>query len=186
VLFDLPLPEALALLPQETARALQRKGLEAREECEYGLLELRIRAGRRPELMGRYLVIAPPPGGAAPAVLVAGQPVEAAEPGEDCAMEALGFFAPGTGAGAREILLERVSVVMPFLRESLAGEVYFHHGPCARLARPRAGRRQREESLRTGYRPASFAHQQLVFLGNGHYADCGLAEGILTGILALK
>jgi hypothetical protein len=183
VIVDLPLAEALQHLPAEQGRALARKGLEERAESAYGLLELRLAPGRRPVGMGTFLVIAPggdqPPG---PGVLLA-----ASEETEDggCALEALGFFPAGEAAAGRELLLERVRTVLPFLDESLAAEPVYRSGTVARFTRERLDRRQREERLGWGWRTSVFSSAPFIFLRNEDYAAVGLTEGLLSGALAV-
>ena len=52
VIVDLPLAEGQRLIPAEPLRALDRKGLEEREDLAYGFLEMRIADQRRPVAMG--------------------------------------------------------------------------------------------------------------------------------------
>ena len=99
VIVDLPLAEGKQLVPAEALKTLARKGLEECQERAYGLLEMTLLPGRRPVGMGTSLAIAAggdDPDG--PAVLLAAS--EEADDGS-CALEALGFFAPGEIAGAR-------------------------------------------------------------------------------------
>lgn len=187
VIVDLPLAEALRLLPVDLAKAARRKGLEEREEHEYGLLEFGIRPACRPEGMGKYLVIAP--SAEAPAgsgVLLAAQAGEIAETGDRYGMEAIAFFPHGAAAKGREHLLDRVRAVMPFLDESCVGAVEYRTGPAVRYTHERLTFRQREERIGTGWRPALFNHQRFTFLRNEEYAAVGLAEGIISGALALE
>jgi hypothetical protein len=183
VILDLPLAEAVRLVPAEARQSLVRKGLEAREERSYGLLQLTVAPGRRPVGMGDYLVIGPDAGDpGAPAVLLA-----AGDAGEDgrCRVEALGFFTPGTAAAGRELLLARVRTIMPFLDESLSGEPTYRVGPAPRFTQVRLDRGQREERIAAGW-PTSIFHQPpLTFLRNEDYAAAGLAEGLLSGLIAL-
>jgi hypothetical protein len=183
VVLDLPLAEARRLLPPETLQALSRKGLEESEEQLYGLLELTIAPGRRPVGMGSYVVIAP--GGddtAGSSVLAA-----IADEGEDgsCAVEALGFFPPHEAAGGRERLLRRLRTIMPFLGESLVGEPVYRSGPAPRFTRERLDRGQREERLASGWRTSIFHQPPFTFLRNEDYASTGLAEGVISGLVAL-
>ena len=102
-----------------------------------------------------------------------------------CAREALGFFASGEAAGARELLLERVRTVIPFLDESLVGEPVCRTGSAPRYTQERLGRGQREERLATGWRSSIFHQPPFTFLRNEDYASVGLAEGLLSGFIAL-
>ena len=183
VVIDLPLAEARRLVPAESLQALTRKGLEESEGQVYGLLELTIGPGRRPVGMGSYLVIAPggdDPGGSS--VLVA-----VADEGEDgsCALEALGFFPPHQAAGGREHLLGRLGTIMPFLGESLVGEPVYRSGPAPRFTKERLDRGQREERLAAGWRTSIFHQPPFTFLRNEDYASTGLAEGLISGLVAL-
>lgn len=183
VIVDLPFAEAGRLLPAESRKALVRKGLDEREECSYGLLEMAVAPGRRPVGMGDYLVIAPEAGDpAGSAVLLAG-----GEDGEDgrCRLEALGFYSPEDAAGGRELLLARVRTIMPFLDESLAGDPIYRTGPAPRFTQNRLDRRQREERIATGWRTSILHQPPFTFLRNEDYASCGLAEGLLSGLIAL-
>jgi hypothetical protein len=133
--------------------------------------------------MGSYLVIVPggdDPGGAS--VLVA-----AADPGEDgtCALEALGFFAPAEADAGREHILRCVRTIMPFLDESLVGEPVYRSGPAPRFTQERLGRGQREERLMAGWRTSIFHQPPFTFLRNEDYASTGLAEGLISGLVAL-
>lgn len=183
VIVDLPLAETRRLIPAETLRALTRKGLEESEGQLYGLLELVIAPGRRPAGMGSYLVIAP--GGRnseGPGVLVA-----VSDDREDgsCALEALGFFAPEEVEGGREHLLRCVRTIMPFLDESLAAEPVYRSGGAPRYRQERVDRGQREERLAAGWRTSIFHAPPFTFLRNEEYAAVGLAEGLLSGSIAL-
>jgi hypothetical protein len=183
VVIDLPLAEGQRLVPAESLEALTRKGLEESEEQAYGLLELTIAPGRRPVGMGSYLVIAPggdDPGGSS--VLVA-----AADEGEDgsCALEALGFFTRHEAAGGREHLLGCMRAIMPFLDESLVGEPVYRSGPAPRFTRERLDRGQREERIAAGWRTSIFHQPPFTFLRNEDYALTGLAEGLISGLVAL-
>ena len=183
VIIDLPLAEGLRQIPAEALKALSRKGLEERQEQSYGLLELKLAPGRRPVGMGSYLVIAA--GGDdtdAPAVLLA-----AADEADDgtCALEVLGFFAPADTAGAREHLLARVRTIIPFLDESLVGEPVFRTGSAPRYTQERLDRGQREGRLATGWRTSIFHQPPFTFLRNEDYASVGLAEGLISGLIAL-
>jgi hypothetical protein len=186
VVVDLPLEEGLRLLPPETVRQLERKGVAEREEFDYGLLECGLVPERRPEGMGDYIVIAPPEEGpAGPAVLLA---AAAPEPGTRegaCAVEALAFFPAGSGAAGRGYVLERVRSVLPFLDESLAGEPSYRVGTAARWLRERLSRAQREERLAAGWGTSVFREGAFTFLRNESYSSVGLAEGLLSGALAL-
>ena len=182
VLVDLPLADALRLLPAESARALSRKGVEEREEHGYGLLEFAIAAARRPDEMGDYLVIAA--GGAGPetpaVLLAAGEPVDGV-----CALEALGVFPGGVGEAARAHVLEAVRSVLPFLDESLAGEPAWRTGAAPRFARERLDHSRREGRLAAGWRTALFALPPFTLLRNEEYAATPLAEALLSGALAV-
>jgi hypothetical protein len=183
VVVDLPLADIQRLVPANALQALTRKGLNEREEQRYGLLELTVAPGRLPVGMGKYLVIAP--GGdetGGTSVLVA-----AAEPGEDggCALEALGLFPRDDADAGREHLLGRLRTIMPFLDESLVGEPVFRSGPAPRFTRERLDRGQREERLAAGWRTSIFHQPPFTFLRNEDYASTGLAEGILSGLVAL-
>lgn len=186
VIFDLPLAAALRLLPAEFAKTVKKKRIEEREEFAYGLLEFGIRPECRPEGMGKYLVIAPP--AEAPAwsgVLLAAQPGEIAETGDRYGMEALAFFPRHAAGEGRTHLRERIRVVMPFLEETLVGDVEYRTGIAARYPPARLGLRQREERIGTGWRTELFLHRQCAFLRNEDYAAVGLAEGLLSGALAV-
>lgn len=183
VIIDLPLAEAERLIPAETLKVLARKGLGEREERAYGVLEMIVAPGRRPVGMGDYLVIGPDesdPFG--PAVLLA-----AGESGEDgrCPLEALGFFAPAHASNGRELLLGRVRTVMPFLDESLAGEAAYRTGPAPVFTRDHLSRGQREERIAAGWRTAIFHQPPFTLLRNEDYAATGLAEALLSGLVAL-
>jgi len=183
VIVDLPLAEGQRLIPADTLRALTRKGLEECREQAYGLLEMTLAPGRRPVGMGTYLVIAP--GGddtAGPAVLLAAS--DEADDGT-CALEALGFFPHDGAAGAREQLLASVRTIIPFLDESLAGEPVFRAGAAPRYTQERLGRGQRAERLATGWRTSIFHLPPFTFLRNEDYASVGLAEGLISGLIAL-
>ncbi|MHB8893713.1 MAG: hypothetical protein ACYC99_00845 [Candidatus Geothermincolia bacterium] len=183
VIVDLPLAEGQRLIPPEALRALTRKGLEERQEQTYGLLELTLAPGRRPVGMGTYLAIAA--GGDdsdGPAVLLA-----AADEADDgsCALEALGCYPPEDAAGAREHLLSRVRTIIPFLDESLVGEPVCRTGPAPRYTQERLDRGQRQERLATGWRTSIFHQPPFTFLRNEDYASVGLAEGLISGLIAL-
>jgi hypothetical protein len=187
VVLDLPLADGLRLLPAELGKSLRKKGIEERTGGEYGLLEFGVLAERRPEGMGKYLVIAPPaaaPDG--PGILLAAQPGEVAETGDRYGLEAIAFFPPGAAAAGRAAMLEQIRGVMPFLDESLAGEVAYRTGGAPRYTREQMGRAQREGRLGSWWRTALFAHPPLVFLRNEDYATTGLAEGIVSGALAVE
>lgn len=183
VIVDLPAEEGQRLIPAEMLRALTRKGLEEREEQTYGLLELTLAPGRKPVGMGNYLAIAA--GGAetdAAAVLLA-----AADEGDDgrCGLEVLGFFPPGEADGARDHLLARVRTIIPFLDESLVGEPVCRTGPAPRYTRERLDRGQREQRLATGWHTSIFHQPPFTFLRNDDYASVGLAEGLISGLIAV-
>lgn len=183
VIVDLPLAEALRLLPAEPLRALSRKGLEERQERAYGLLEMTIGPGRRPVGMGDYLLIAP----AGEDPYGSGVLLAASDEGDDgrCSLEALGFFAAGAAPGGRERLLERVRTVVPFLDESLVAEPVYRSGDAPQFTRERLDRGQREERLAAGWRSSIFHQAPFTFLRNEDYASVGLAEGLLSGSIAL-
>jgi hypothetical protein len=111
----------------------------------------------------------------------------AAESDEDgrCTLEALGFFPPEAAAAGRLHLMDRVRTIVPFLDESLAGEPLYRTGTAPRFSRPRLDRGQREERLAAGWRTSIFRHAPFTFLRNEDYASTGLAEGLLSGALAL-
>jgi hypothetical protein len=183
VVVDLPLAEVRRLVPADSLQALTRKGLEQSQDQVYGLLELTVAPGRLPVGMGKYLVIAP--GGdeaGGTSVLVA-----AAEAGEDgsCALEALGLFLRDDADGGREHLLGRLRTIMPFLDESLIGEPVFRSGPAPRFTKERLDRGQREERLAAGWRTSIFHQPPFIFLRNEDYASTGLAEGLVSGLVAL-
>jgi hypothetical protein len=182
VLLDLPLAEARRLLPAESRDALARKGLEEGDDTAYGLLEMTIAAGRRPVGMGGYLALASGDGGGS-SVLVA-----VAAEGDDGsrALEAIGFFPGPEAAGGREQLLGRLRSIMPFLDESLIGEPVYRTGPAPRFARERLDRGQREARLAAGWRTSIFHQPPFTFLRNEDYASVGLAEGLLSGLIALS
>jgi len=183
VLIDLPLAEAQRLIPEEALRALVRKGLGERRELTYALLELTLAPGRRPVGMGGYLALAAGEGDApGPTVLLA-----AAEPADDgtVALEALAFYPPDAVAGAREHLLGRVRTVIPFLDESLAGAPVLRTGSAPHYTQERLDRGQREERLAAGWRTAIFHQPPFTFLRNEDYAAVGLAEGLVSGLIAL-
>lgn len=183
VIVDLPLAEALPLLPPDALRALSRKGLEEKREQAYGLLEMTLAPGRRPVGMGAYLAIAA--GGDdtdAPSALLALS--DEVDDGT-CALEALGFFTPGDAAVARDRLLERVRTIVPFLDESLVGEPVFRTGAAPVYTQERLDRGQREERLATGWRTSIFHQPPFTFLRNEDYAAVGLAEGLTSGLIAL-
>ena len=102
-----------------------------------------------------------------------------------CALEALGFCAPAEAAGFRERLLGRVRTILPFLDESLAGEPEYRLGSAPRFLRERLDRDQREERLAAGWRTSVFHQPPFTFLRNEDYAAVGLAEGLLSGFIAL-
>jgi len=116
-----------------------------------------------------------------PAVLLAAS--EEADDGR-CALEALGFF-PTAAAGVREHLLARVRTVIPFLDESLVGEPVCRTGVAPRYTQERLGRGQRAERLATGWRTSIFHLPPFTFLRNEDYASVGLAEGLISGLIAL-
>ena len=183
VIVDLPLAEGQRLIPADALRALTRKGLEECREQAYGMLEMTLAPGRRPVGMGTYLVIAAggdDPDG--PAVLLA-----ASDEGDDgrCALEALGVFPAAAAAGARELLLARVRTIIPFLDESLVGEPVCRIGAAPQYTQERLGRGQREERLATGWRTSIFHLPPFTFLRNEDYAAVGLAEGLISGLVAL-
>ncbi len=183
VIVDLPLAEGLRLIPAESQRALAGKGVEKREEREYGLLEMTIAPGRRPAGMGSYLVIASGADDAAGSgVLLA-----ASGEGEDgrCSLEALGFFPPGEATGGRERLLGLVRTVMPFLDESMAAEPVYRTGAAPAFTQERLDRGQREERITAGWRTSIFHLPPFTFLRNEDYAGVGLAEGLVSGLVAL-
>jgi hypothetical protein len=184
VLVDLPLAEARRLIPDEALKALERKGLQEHQEQEYALLEATLAPGRRPVGMGGYLALAAPAGSGddGPTVLLA-----VAEPADDgtCALEALAFFPPAAAAGAREHLLRRVRTVVPFLDESLAGAPALRTGAAPRYTQERLDRGQREERLAAGWHTAIFHQPPFTFLRNEDYATVGLAEGLVSGLVAL-
>jgi len=183
VIVDLPLAEGLRLIPAAALQVLARKGLEECQEQAYGLLEMTLAPGRRPVGMGTYLVIAAAgddTGG--PAVLLAVS--DEADDGR-CALEALGFFPPGEAAGAREHLLSRVRTIIPFLDESLIGEPFCRTGAAPRYTRERLDRGQRAERLAAGWRTPIFHLPPFTFLRNEDYASVGLAEGLLSGLIAV-
>jgi len=183
VIVDLPLAEGQVLVPADALRALAKKGLEEHQEQAYGLLEMTLAPGRRPVGMGSYLAIAA--GGDdtdAGSVLLAAS--EEADDGT-CALEALGFFPPGDAAGMREHLLASVRTVIPFLDESLVGEAICHAGSAPRYTRERLDRGQREERLAAGWRTSIFHQPPFTFLRNEDYASVGLAEGLISGLIAL-
>jgi len=183
VLVDLPLAEGQRLLPAETLRNLARKGLEECQEQVYGLLEMTLAPGRRPVGIGTYLVLAAgddDPDGQA--VLLAAS--DEADDGS-CALEVLGFYPPDEAAGAREHLLARVRTIIPFLDESLVGEPVCHVGAAPRYTQERLDRGQREERLATGWRTSIFHLPPFTFLRNEDYASVGLAEGLMSGLIAL-
>jgi phytoene dehydrogenase-like protein len=180
---DLPLDEAQRLIPAESQRSLARRGLGESEEQAYGLLELKIAPGRRPRGMGGYLVIAPGGEGAGgSSVLLA-----AADEGEDggCALEALGFFPRHEAVDGLAHLLGRVRSIMPFLDESLLGAPVYRTGPAPRFTRERLDRGQREQRLAARCRTSIFHQPPFTFLRNEDYASTGLAEGLLSGLVAL-
>jgi phytoene dehydrogenase-like protein len=183
VIVDLPLAEGRRHLPAEALKALERKGLEQCADAAYGLLEFSLAPGRRPVGMGNYLAIAA--GSEDPdaaSVLLA-----ASEEGDDgrCQMEAIGFFAPQAAGGAREHLLARVRTIIPFLDESLAAEPVCRTGAAPHFTQERLDRGQREERLATGWRTSIFHQPPFTFLRNEDYALVGLAEGLLSGFIAL-
>jgi hypothetical protein len=100
-------------------------------------------------------------------------------------MEALGFFTSVEAAGAREQLLARVRTIMPFLDESLDGEPVCRTGAAPHYAQGRLDRGQREERLATGWRTSIFHQPPFTFLRNEDYASVGLAEGLISGLIAL-
>ncbi len=183
VIVDLPAAEGQRLIPADTHRALTRKGLEERREQAYGLLEMTLAPGRRPVGMGNYLMIAA--GGDetdAPAVLLA-----AADEADDgrSALEVLGFFPADDAAGAREHLLARVRTIIPFLDESLVGEPVCRTGAAPRYTQERLDRGQREQRLATGWRTSIFHQPPFTILRNEDYASVGLAEGLISGYIAI-
>ncbi len=182
VIVDLPLGEGQGLIPADALRALTRKGLAECQEQAYGLLEMTLAPGRRPVGMGTYLVLAAEGGDDGPAVLLAAS--DEADDGS-CALEALGFFPPDAAAGAREHLLARVRTVIPFLDESLIGEPVCRTGAAPRYTREHLGRGQRAERLATGWRTSIFHLPPFTFLRNEDYAAVGLAEGLMSGLIAL-
>jgi hypothetical protein len=187
VVIDLDVAAALALLPAGEREALERKGVAEREDLEYGLLELELGPGRRPEGMGDLLAIAPP-GDAAEgsAVLLAAQPGWNLDPGASCRFEALALFPPGgADGGGPAWMMERLRTVLPFLDESLVEPPLFRGGPAPRWARERLGRAQREERLAGGYATSIFRQGPYTFLRNAEYATVGLAGGLVSGLVAL-
>ncbi len=183
VIVDLPLAEVQRLIPAEALRALARKGLEERREQAYGLLEMTLAPGRKPVGMGNYLVIAAEGDDTdGSAVLLAAS--DEADDGR-CALEALGFFTPEQAAGAREHLLARVRTIIPFLDESLVGEPVCRTGAAPRYTQEHLDRGQREERLATGWRTSIFHQPPFTFLRNEDYAAVGLAEGLISGLIAL-
>lgn len=183
VIVDLPVADGQRLIPAEMLRSLTRKGLEECQEQAYGLLELTLAPGRRPVGMGNYLAIAAGSDETdAPAVLIA-----AADEADDgrCALEVLGFFPADEAAGAREHLLARVRTIIPFLDESLIGEPVCRTGAAPRYTQERLDRGQREQRLATGWRTSIFHLPPFTFLRNDDYASVGLAEGLISGLIAI-
>ena len=182
VIVDLPLADGRRLIPADALKALTRKGLEACEEHSYGLLELTLAPGRRPVGMGNYLALVGDDADNDPAVLLAAS--DEADDGR-CSLEALGFFPPAGAEGARERLLARVRTVIPFLDESLIGEPVFRSGSAPRYTHENLDRGQREERLATGWRTSIFHQPPFTFLRNEDYASVSLAEGLISGAIAL-
>jgi len=187
VVVDIAVDEALALLPPGDRTALERKGVAERDAREYGLVELTLGPGRRPEGMGDFLAVAPPPGGGVEgAVLVATQPGWSIDPAGPCRVEAAALF-PAGEADSRGpgLIMDRLRTVLPFLDESLLDAPLFRSGPAPRWRRERVGRAQREERLAAGYATAVFRQPPFTFLRNADYAAVGLAEGLVSGLVAL-
>lgn len=184
-LFDLPLQDACALLPGDTVKTLRRKGLEEGVLSGWGLLELELAPGRRPEVMGDYLALAPSPAEAdGPVVLLAADTARGDPATAPCRMEALAFFAPGEEAGGRARISDLVRTVVPFLEESLAVEPRYTHGVETCWSRARIGRGQRAPRLAAGWSPSPFLMGPLAFLRNGDYVGAGLAEALSAALLA--
>jgi hypothetical protein len=99
----------------------------------------------------------------------------------------LGLFRSEGGADEqKEALWQRLENIIPFLERNLVGEVRFRRGsfPCY-LPRSRSWRAL-EGYYRTGRRSHAFRTRQVTFLRNEEYIATGLAEGLLTGIMAVK
>jgi hypothetical protein len=185
VVADLPLAEGLRLLPAESARTLSRKGIEEREEQEYGLLEFAIAATRRPDEMGDYLAVrGEGEGPGSPTVLLA---AGGAGEGADGVLgfEAMGVFPGGADEAARAHVLATVRSVLPFLDESLVGAPAWRTGPAPRYVRERLDHGRREARLAAGWRTALFAMPPFTFLRNEEYATTPLPEALLSGALAV-
>ena len=186
---DLPLKKAAAFFRPEVVKDWQKKGLDqTEEEWRYGLMSMKIRRDWLPECMGRYLVVDPSAEGRQPlTILLALQPGEADTEEGDLGMEVLGLFRSEGGADEqKEALWQRLENIIPFLERNLVGEVRFRRGsfPCY-LPRSRSWRAL-EGYYRTGRRSHAFRTRQVTFLRNEEYIATGLAEGLLTGIMAVK
>ena len=183
VIVDLPLAEGQRLIPAESLRALTRKGLEECREQAYGLLEMTLAPGRRPVGMGT--LSRDRRGRRRPRrPRRAARRVRRGRRRQVCAGGAR-FFPPGEAAGAREQLLARVRTIIPFLDESLVGEPVCRTGSAPRYTQERLDRGQREERLATGWRTSIFHLPPFTFLRNEDYASVGLAEGLISGLIAL-
>lgn len=186
---DLPLQKAVTFFQPEAVRGWQKKGLDrAHEEWCYGLMCMKVRRDWLPECMGRYLVVDPSAEAReGPTILLALQPGEADTAGGDTGVEVLGLFRSEGGEDEqKEALWQRLEKIIPFLERDLVGGLRFRSGrfPCYLPRSP--GWRALEGYYRTGRRSHAFETRQITFLRNEEYIGTGLAEGLLTGIMAVK
>lgn len=186
---DLPLKEAATFFRPEVVKGWKEKGLDqTEEEWRYGLMSMKIRRDWLPECMGKYLVVDPSAEGRqALTALLALQPGAADTEEGALGMEVLGLFRSEEGEGEqKEALWQRLEKIIPFLERNLVDEVFFRTGrfPCY-LPRSRSWR-SLEDYYRTGRRSHAFRTRQVTFLRNEEYIGTGLAEGLLTGIMAVE